>query len=206
MRKCAHVHTLIEKIPERPQKKNASSTVHGSAAHIVLRPLPPPTVGCYPQAKTAPQNSLVQKNNKAEFSHTLWPRVYVSTEALTRLCGGWSHCRSSGSAMDSAVAEYVSPKLGQWVGRVQKKYNSFTHILHVGVEHRQMHSRAPAPKQEQRVKKQKSHTVTLKKFGSLLKNIPLVSKTSPNWVDISRAKCSKSGQRKTGPEASDSKD
>ena len=47
--------------------------------------------------------------------------------------------------------------------------------------------------------------MTLKKFRSLLKNIPLVSKTSQNWVDISRAKCSKSGQRQTGPEASDSK-
>ena len=66
--------------------------------------------------------------------------------------------------MDSAVAEYVSPKLGQWVGRVQKKYNTFTHRLHLGVEHRQLHSGAPAPKQEQRVKKQKSHTVALKKF------------------------------------------
>ena len=66
--------------------------------------------------------------------------------------------------MDSAVAEYVIPELGQWVGRVQKKYNRFTHRLHVGVEHRQMHSRAPASKQEQRVKKQKSHTVTLKTF------------------------------------------
>ena len=66
--------------------------------------------------------------------------------------------------MDSAVAEYVSHKLGQWVGRVQKKYNRFTHRLHVGVEHRQMQSRASAPKQEQRVKKQKSHTVTLKKL------------------------------------------
>ena len=48
-----------------------------------------------------------------------------------------------------------------------------------------MHRRALAPKQEQRVKKQKSHTVTLKELGSLLKNIPLVNKTSPNWVDIS---------------------
>ena len=66
--------------------------------------------------------------------------------------------------MDSAVAEYVSPKLGQWVGREQKKYNRFTHRLHVGVDDRQMHSRAPAPKQEQRVKKQKSHTVTLIKI------------------------------------------
>ena len=65
---------------------------------------------------------------------------------------------------DSAVAEYNSPKLGQWVGRVQKKYDKFTHRLNVGVEHRQMHRRAPAPKQEQRVKKQASHTVTLKKF------------------------------------------
>ena len=66
--------------------------------------------------------------------------------------------------MDSAVAEYVSPKLGQWVGRVQRKYNRFTHRLHVGVEHWQMHRPAPGPKQEQSVKKQKSHTVTLKEF------------------------------------------
>ena len=32
-----------------------------------------------------------------------------------------------------------------------------------------MHRRAPAPKQEKRVKKQKSHAVTLKKLESLLK-------------------------------------
>ena len=63
---------------------------------------------------------------------------------------------------NSAVAEQMSPKLGQWVGRTQKN-NKFTHRLNVGVEHRQMHRRAPAPKQEQRVKKHKSHTVTLKK-------------------------------------------
>ena len=104
---------------------------------------------------------------------------------------------------DSAVAEYNSPKLGQWVGRVQRKYDKFTHRLNVGVEHRQMHRRAPAPKQQQRVKNQKSHTVTLKE--SLLKNNHLVSKTSLNWVVISPAKCSKSGQRKTGPAVTDSK-
>ena len=65
---------------------------------------------------------------------------------------------------NSAVAEYMSPKLGQWVGRAQKKYDKFTHRLNAGVEHRQMHSRARASQQEQRVKKQKSHTVTLKKL------------------------------------------
>ena len=48
-------------------------------------------------------------------------------------------------------------------GEGTKKYNKFTHRLNVGVEHRQMHGRAPAPKQEQRVKKNKSHTVTPKK-------------------------------------------
>ena len=53
---------------------------------------------------------------------------------------------------NSAVAEHMSPKLGQWVGGVQTKYDKFTHRLTVGVEHRQMHRRAPAPKQEQRVK------------------------------------------------------
>ena len=52
----------------------------------------------------------------------------------------------------------------RWGG--YKKYNKFTHRLNVGVEHRQMHRRAPAPKQEQKVNKKqgKSHTVTLKKF------------------------------------------
>ena len=49
-------------------------------------------------------------------------------------------------------------------GEGTKKYNRFTHRLHEGVEHRQMHSRAPAPKQERRVKKKKSNTVTLKKI------------------------------------------
>ena len=58
----------------------------------------------------------------------------------------------------------MSPKLGQWVGRVQKKYNNFTHRIDMGVEHRQMQWHALALKQEQRVKKQKSHTVTLKKI------------------------------------------
>ena len=48
---------------------------------------------------------------------------------------------------NSAVAEHMRPKLGQWVGRVQKKYDKFTHRLNVGVEHRQMHGCAPAPKE-----------------------------------------------------------
>ena len=36
-------------------------------------------------------------------------------------------------------------------GEGTKKYNKFTHRLNEGMEHRQMHRRAPAPKQEQRV-------------------------------------------------------
>ena len=52
---------------------------------------------------------------------------------------------------NSAVAEYMSPRLGQWVGRVKKKYNQFTHRLDMGAEHWQMHRRALALKQEQRV-------------------------------------------------------
>ena len=87
---------------------------------------------------------------------------------------------------NSAVAEHMSPKLGQWVGGAKKKYDKFNHRLNVGVEHRQMHRRASAPKQEQRVKKQKSHTVTLKKFRSLLKKIPLVSKTSQQLPNRSK--------------------
>ena len=83
-----------------PGTKNARSTVHRSAAHIVLRPPPPPTVGCYPQAKNCTPKFSCKKNNKAEFSNTLWPRVYVPTEArMPSVGGGWSHCRSSGSAM-----------------------------------------------------------------------------------------------------------
>ena len=78
---------------------------------------------------------------------------------------------------NSAVAEYWTPKLGQWVGRAQKKYDKFTHRLNVGVEHRQMHSRAPASQQEQRVKKQKSHTVTLKKVQ---KSFEKYSSCQPN--------------------------
>ena len=61
---------------------------------------------------------------------------------------------------NSAEAEHMSPQLGQWVGRVQKKYNKFTHRIDMGVEHRQMHRHALALKQEQKGKK--SHTVTLK--------------------------------------------
>ena len=62
---------------------------------------------------------------------------------------------------NSAVAEYMSPKLGQCVGRAQVKYDKFTYRLNLGVEHPQMHCRAPASQQEQRDQKQKSHTVTL---------------------------------------------
>ena len=62
---------------------------------------------------------------------------------------------------NSVVAEHMGPKPGQWVGRVQTKYNKFTHRLTVGVEQRQMQGRAPAAKQEQRVKKQQSPPVTL---------------------------------------------
>ena len=51
---------------------------------------------------------------------------------------------------NSAVAEYMSPKLGQWVGRVQN--NKFTHRRDIGAEHWQMHRRALALQQGQRVK------------------------------------------------------
>ena len=53
----------------------------------------------------------------------------------------------------------------EW-GGYKNKYNKFTHRIDVGAEHRQMHRRALALKQEQRVKKteEKSHTVTLKEF------------------------------------------
>ena len=86
----------------------------------------------------------------------------MPTEALTPLWGGAGLTAGAVALQcNSAVAEHMSPKLGQWVGRIQRKYDKFTHRLNVGVEHRQMHRRAPAPKQEQRVKKQKSHTVTL---------------------------------------------
>ena len=61
--------------------------------------------------------------------------------------------------MNSAVAEHMNPKLGQWVGGVQKKYDKFTQRLNVGLEHRQMHGRAAAPKQEQRVKKKTRATL-----------------------------------------------
>ena len=61
---------------------------------------------------------------------------------------------------NSAVAEYMSPKVGQWVGRVQKKYNKFTHRRDMGAQHRQRHRRALALKQEQRGKKE-SRRVTL---------------------------------------------
>ena len=46
-----------------------------------------------------------------------------------------------------------------------KKYNKFTHRLNQGVEHRQMHGRAPPPKQgeSKELKKQEPHC-NLKKF------------------------------------------
>ena len=78
---------------------------------------------------------------------------------------------------NSAVAEYMSPKLGQWVGRVQKKYNQFTHRLDMGEEQGQMHRHALALKQEQRVKKQRSHAVTLKKVQ---KSFEKYSSCQPN--------------------------
>ena len=46
----------------------------------------------------------------------------------------------------------MSPKLGQWVGRVQQNFNEFAHRIDMGAEHRQMHRRALALQQEQRVK------------------------------------------------------
>ena len=46
---------ISKQIPERPQKKLCKQTVHGPAAHSVLWPLPPPTVGCCPQAKPHPK-------------------------------------------------------------------------------------------------------------------------------------------------------
>ena len=101
--------------------------------------------------------------------------------------GGWSHCRSSGSAMRLCSGRVQQSQTGTVGGEGTKKYNKFTHRLNVGVEHWQMHRRAPAPKQEQRVnkKQKKSQTVTLKKFQNPFEKIPLVSKTSQNWVDIS---------------------
>ena len=42
-----------------------------------------------------------------------------------------------------------------------------------------MHRRAPAPKQEQRVKKQKSHTVTLKKFQKVFKKYSSCQQNKP---------------------------
>ena len=58
---------------------------------------------------------------------------------------------------NSAVAEYMSAKLGQWVGRVQK--NKFTHRMDMGAEHRQMQRRALALQQEQIVTKQARATL-----------------------------------------------
>ena len=70
--------------------------------------------------KTAPQTSLVKK--KAEFSHTLWPKVHVPTEALTPLSGGAGVTAGAVALQcNSAVAEHMSPILGQWVGGGTKK-------------------------------------------------------------------------------------
>ena len=64
------------------------------------------------------------------------------------------------------------------MGRVQK-YDKLTHRLDVEVEHRQMQRNAPAPKQEQRVKKQKSHTVTLKKVQKSLEKYSFCQQIKP---------------------------
>ena len=53
----------------------------------------------------------------------------------------------------------MSPKLGQWVGGAKENNDMFPHRFNVGVEHRQMHGRAPAPNQERRVKKQARATL-----------------------------------------------
>ena len=82
---------------------------------------------------------------------------------------------------NSAVAEHMSLKLGQWLGRVQKKYDKFTHRLNVRVEQRQMQGRAPAPKQEQSVTKQKSHNVTLKKFQKSFEKYFSCQQNKPKW-------------------------
>ena len=66
-------------------------------------------------------------------------------------------------------------------GEGTKKYDKFTHRLNVGVEHRQMHSRAPARKQEQRVKKQKSHSLTLKKFQKSFEKHFSCQQNKPKW-------------------------
>ena len=44
-----------------------------------------------------------------------------------------------------------------------------------------MHSRAPAPKQEQRVKKQKSHSLTLKKFQKSFEKHSSCQQKKPKW-------------------------
>ena len=54
-------------------------------------------------------------------------------------------------------------------GEGTKKYNKFTHRLNVGVEHQQ----------EQRVTKQKSHTVTLKKFQKFFEKYSSCQQNKP---------------------------
>ena len=94
---CAYIS---KKFSERSQEE-CKQTVHGSAAYIVSRPLLAPTVGCYPQAKNCTPKFSCKKNNNAEFACTLWPRVYVTTGALSSIVVETkSHWSGSGSTMD----------------------------------------------------------------------------------------------------------
>ena len=64
---------------------------------------PPSHCGVLPSGKNC-TTKISCKKNKAEFSYTPWPRVYVTTGALSpTMVETTSHCSSSGSAMDTTL-------------------------------------------------------------------------------------------------------
>ena len=114
MHKCLHKHTLKNSVsvPRKNMETNSTRVCSTFSAETT----PPSHRRVLPAGKKLdPKNSLVKKN-EAEFSHTLWPRVYVSTGALSPpVVGTESDCRSSGSAMGMTLQwqSLCSPKMGQ---------------------------------------------------------------------------------------------
>ena len=109
--------------------------------------------------------SEIQSSQRTQHQHKQNLPLHPGPECrcpLRHACpqwGGWSHCRSSGSATKLCSGRVYESQTGTVGGEGTKKYNKFTHRLNVGMEHRQMHRRAPAPKQQQRVTKQARATL-----------------------------------------------
>ena len=77
-----------KKIPERPQKKKKQVNSTPACSTYSAETTPPSHCGVLPSGKKQQPEILLYKNYEAKFSHTLWPRVYIPTEAITPLWGG----------------------------------------------------------------------------------------------------------------------